>query len=103
MPPLILPSTALRKHMRRAMTHVLRGGIVIIQRHNETIAVIMPSNGEGAVGRPSKVVTVSELRQNLRKMLDHILRGGCLVIERHKEAIGLMIPTTDDETGKWFT
>lgn len=103
MSPLILPSTTLRKHMRRAMTHVLRGGIVIIQRHSETIAVIMPSNGEGAVGRSSKVVTVSELRQNLRKMLDHILRGGSLVIQRHKEPIGLMIPTTDDETGKWFT
>ena len=95
--PLILPATALRKHMRRALTHVLRGGIVIIQRHSESIAVIMPSKGEDAIGQPSKVVAVSELRQNLRKMLDYILRGGCLVIQRHKETIGLMIPAGNDE------
>ena len=102
MPPLILPATALRKQMRRALTHVLRGGIVIIQRHSEPIAVIMPSKGSGdhLCSRPSEVVAVSQLRQNLRKMLDYILRGGCLVIQRHKETIGLMIPAADDETSK---
>ncbi len=94
---LTLPATALRKQMRHALTHVLRGGIVIIQRHGESMAIIIPPSNEQAIGESVKSVTVSELRQNMRQMLDYILRGGSLVIQRHKESIGLMIPAENYE------